>query len=239
MNAGIRAVRKVSGWLLLAGLLSWVPIGAAQAAPITYFFTGGYATLSATFGTSSIALGNVPLTGTQVTFDTAPASLVSFDFDSTGPHVIPMTGVFTGTTITLQNLQVAPGVPYTNFSVTGGPTTYNYTVGAVAVSGDMALSGLIVQPMTPFGFSNPSLSGQIQLGGGGNLSLNGITIGVLAVPAIPNPLNPLLPPLFPGGNVTVKADIVFTGIVPEPGTALLLGSGLALMGAAGRRSRRC
>lgn len=227
--AGVRAAGKTRGWPLLAGLLLLLPVGAAQAAPVTYFFTGGYATISATFGASTIGAATIPLTGTQAVFDTAPAGLVTFDFDSTGPHVIPLTGILTGTSITLSNLQVAPGVPYTNFSVTGGPTTYNFVVGGVDVTGTAALSGLINSGPSPVGFTNPTLAGQIQLGTG-TLALNGITIGVVPVPAFP--------PFFAGGNVTVKADIVFTGIVPEPGTAVLLGAGLAGMGAAGRRSRR-
>ena len=91
-----------------------------------------------------------------------------------------------------------------------------------------ALSGTINSPAAPFSFSNPSLSGQISLGEGGTLALNGITLGVINLPAA----GP-----FPGGPVTIKADLIFTGIVPEPGTALLLGTGLAGLAARGRRSR--
>lgn len=227
MRAGLRAVRAMRGGLLLAGLLSLVSTGAAQAVPLTYSFTGGSAVVSATFGSTTLGSATIPLTGTQVTFDTAPASVVSFAFDAAGPNAIPLTGI-PGTTITLSNVQIAPGVPYTNFSVTGGPSLYNYTVGSVNVSGTAALSGTINSPAAPFSFSNPSLSGQISLGEGGTLALNGITLGVINLPAA----GP-----FPGGPVTIKADLIFTGIVPEPGTALLLGTGLAGLAARGRRSR--
>ena len=230
MRAGILAVREMKGCLLLAGLLFLVPTGAAQAAPITYFFTGGSATVSATFGTTTIGAGSIPLTGTQVTFDAAVPEVVSFSFDSTGPHVIPLTGILTGTSITLSNVQITPGVPFTNFSVTGGPSVFNYTIGTVDVDATAALSGLINAPAAPVGLTNPFITGQLTLGGGGEMQITGITLGSLILP-------PALP-FFPGGEVSIKADIIFTGIVPEPGTALLLGSGIALIGAVGRRGRR-
>src|SRR5690606_13602785 len=74
-----------------------------------------------------------------------------------------------------------------------------------------------------------SLSGQISLGNG-TLSLTGITLGVLNLPAA----GP-----FSGGAVTIKADLVFTGIVPEPGTAALFGAGLLGLAARGRPGRSC
>ena len=55
--------------------------------------------------------------------------------------------------------------------------------------------------------------------------INGITLGVVNLPAHG---------AFPGGPVTFKADLTFTG-TPEPGTALLVGTGLLGMVAAARR----
>lgn len=97
MQAGIRAVRGTRQWLLLAGLVALIPAGAAQALPTTFFFTGGSATVSATFGASPIGNGSIPLDGTQVTFDSAVPEVVSFSFDSAGPHAVPLTGILTGT----------------------------------------------------------------------------------------------------------------------------------------------
>src|SRR5690606_7006864 len=67
MRAGLRAVRAMRGGLLLAGLLSLVSTGAAQAVPLTYSFTGGSAVVSATFGSTTLGSATIPLTGTQVT----------------------------------------------------------------------------------------------------------------------------------------------------------------------------
>jgi autotransporter translocation and assembly factor TamB len=121
-----------------------------------------------------------------------------------------------------------PGGGYTNFSVSGPaspPGTYNYTVGPVGVSGNATFSGTVSGGPFAFNFSNPALSGQVQIGASNTLSLNGITLGAVNLPAHG---------AFPGGVVTFKADLTFTG-TPEPGTALLVGTGLLGMVAAARR----
>lgn len=208
--------------------------GTAQATPVTYYFTTGSATLSATvpvFGT--IGIGSVPLTGTQVTFDTGPpAGLTSFLFTAGPVGPLPLAGIFSGVSVTLSSLSIAPGGGYSS-TATGpspGPGLYNYTASNIAVSGVASLSGLVSTPPTAFGTNNPFLAGQVTVTGGGALALNGITLGTLTIPAIPAIF-------FPGGTATLKADVLFTGIVPEPGTGLLLAAGLAGL-AASRRARR-
>lgn len=207
--------------------------GAASATPVLYSFTSGSATLTATVaGFGTIAVGTIPLTGTQVTFDTGPpAKLNSFLFTAGPVGPLPLAGIFSGVSVTLASLSIAPGGGYTS-SATGPspfPGTYNYTANNVAVSGVASLSGLAVTGPTAFGTSNPFLAGQVVVGGAGTLGLNGITLGTLPIPAIPAIF-------FPGGTATLKADILFTGIVPEPGTGLLLAAGLAGL-AASRRAR--
>jgi hypothetical protein len=77
----------------------------------------------------------------------------------------------------------------------------------------------------PFGFLNPSASGQIYVATGVAIALDGITLGSID----PDGPGPLLP-------IVLKGDFIFNGVVPEPGTAILLGVGLAAVGAR-RRSR--
>lgn len=214
--------------LLVVGAAS-----AAHAIPVTYNFTSGSATLTATVaGFGTIAVGTIPLTGTQVTFDTGPpAKLNSFLFTAGPAGPLPMSGVFSGVSVTLASLSIAPGGGYSS-TATGpspNPGTYIYNASNIAVNGVASLSGLVTTGPTAFGTNNPFLSGQVVVAGGGTLGLNGITLGTLAIPPIPSIF-------FPGGTATLKADVLFTGIVPEPGTALLLASGLAGL-VASRRTR--
>ncbi len=218
----------------IAILLAVGAASTAQAAPVTYNFTSGSATLSATVaGFGTIGVGTIPLTGTQVTFDTGPpAGLTSFLFTAGPADPLPLSGIFSGVSVTLGSLSIAPGGGYSS-TATGPspfPGTYAYNATNIAVSGVASLSGLVTAGPTAFGTNNPFLSGQAVITGGGSLGLNGITLGTLAIPAIPSIF-------FPGGTATLKADVLFTGIVPEPGTALLLASGLAGL-VASRRTRR-
>jgi hypothetical protein len=222
-------MRKMA--IVMATLLSTIgAVSAARATPVTYSFTGGSAKVTATYNSGTIANQTIALTGTQVVFDNAgTGSLLSFQFDragSTGP--LALTGILTGAFINLTNVSILPGTGYTNIANSGGPSTYNYTVGPVNATGSAQFTGTVSTGVLPFSQVNPTLGGQVQLSGPAQLSLNGITLGILNLPASG---------AFPGGAVTLKADLVFTG-VPEPGTALLVGSGLLGIIASTRRRVR-
>jgi hypothetical protein len=197
-----------------------------EAAPIQYTFTSGSATLSLT-GPGNVSLlapaSSIPLTGTQVTVDTAASQVNSFQFDAAGPSNVNGANLLAGSVVTITNLTVTPGGGYNTLSLTGS-NPYNYLVGPVAVSGTYAISGAINVAATPFSSSNPTLAGAFTLGGVTTLSLNGITLGTFA-----------LPPQLGGQNATLKADILFTGVVPVPAAVWLFGSGLGLLGVMRRR----
>jgi hypothetical protein len=206
---------------LVAGLASVLGLTAtAEAAPISYNFTSGTATLTLTAGSSSLLQpgSSVGLTSGQVTFDATALQVNSFQFQDAGPSNANGAGPLLGTTLTVSNLNIVPGAGYSTLAASG-TNPYNYTVGPVAVSGTYSLSGVINQPATPFASVNPFLSGQITLGGVTTLTLTGITLGSFT-----------LPPALGGQTATLKADIVFNGIVPVPAALPLFGSALGLVG---------
>jgi hypothetical protein len=106
----------------------------------------------------------------------------SFQFADAGPTNITGAGALAGTTVTITNLNIIPGVGYTTLSASG-TNPYNFLVGPVAVTGTSSLSGTLVQGPTGFSSGNPSFAGLITLGGVTSLVLNGITLGSIPLPA--------------------------------------------------------
>lgn len=187
-------------------------VGGAFAAPITYTFTGGQATLSLISAAGNLLQpgSTIALTGTQVTFDAAIPELTSFSFDKAGTGNLLGAGLLAGTTLSITNFNVVPGAGYVNNSTTG-TNPYFYNVGPVNVSGTYGLSGAITQLPVLFSTINSFLTGQINTSLG-TLQLNGITLGSFTLPT---------------GIASLKADVLFTGVVPVPAAALLFGSALA------------
>jgi hypothetical protein len=209
----------------LAGLAAEV-----EAAPVTYDFTSGFVTLSADVaGTDLLAAGQqIPLTGSQVSFDSSALQLTSFQFADAGPTTVALTGPLAGISITLNALSVMPdSTTYSTISASG-TDPYNFTVGQIDASGMYSLSGAVTRAATAFSGTNPLLSGEIttsSAGGTDSLELTGITLGVFSVK---------------GQTVTLKGDIVFDGVtpVPLPAAVWLLGSALGFLGVPFMRRRR-
>ncbi len=192
-------------------------MNSTQAAPVTYNFASGQATLSLIYGASNLLQpgSTIALTGTQVTFDAAIPQLTSFQFQRVPAANVLGAGLLLGTTLTISNFNVVPGTGYGDIVPTVGSNPYFYSVGPLDVTGIYSLTGAINQLPTPLAQVNPSLTGQINTSGG-TLGLNGITLGLFAIP-----------PILGGGFATLKADVLFTGVVPVPAAALLFASALA------------
>jgi hypothetical protein len=208
----MRGVRSAALLLASVGIL-FVAAG-AEATPITYNFSSGQAAVSATFGATTLGPVTFPLNGVQVTFDATALTLPSFQFTAgTGPVALP--GVLSGTSLAL-SFDIAPSTTGYSSSASGS-NPYSFTAGPVMVSGSATLSGGITGTKT-LSFTNPTLSGQIQITSGGDLTLNGITLGKITLPAWNS---------FPGGSVTLTTNVTFVGLaVPEPSTGALLAIGL-------------
>jgi hypothetical protein len=210
-------------------LLPW----AAAATPVTYFFTTGSATITATVSGDLVAGPvTVPLTGVSVTVDEAALTLssISLSVGSTGSVAIsPAYLGFTSINIDFASLSATGG------SLTlvdaGPPAEYGYLIGPVTVSGQFdAVNVIPANSLTdsPFGFVNPSASGTVFVDAvAGTLDLDGITLGTLD-------------PDGPGGEdpLVIKGDFFFGGEVPEPGAALLLGTGASAVTVFVRRRLR-
>ncbi len=201
---------------------------AAEATPFAYTYQSGSVTLTATMlGSPVIAPVTLGLTGTHVTVDEGLLTLNSFLFSIGSSGLIPFLaplGLYTGLNIDFASASASGGT--LNLVDPGPPKEYGYFINNVTVAGQIdAVGGPPIINNQPFGFLNPSASGTIFINpGGGNLELDGITIGSITVPGAPAP-------------IVIKGDFVFTG-VPEPGTMLLVGSGLAGFAVLRRRDRR-
>jgi len=133
---------------------------------------------------------------------------------------IPISGFGTYTSLNIDFASLSATAGILSLFDPGSPKGYNYLLSNVAVSGQ--IDAVNTNPIfsvndVPFGFINPSASGQVYVDTGVAIALDGITIGSITVR---------------GQQIVLKADYLFYG-VPEPGTAILLGLGLA--GVAARR----
>ena len=231
-----QALRGALGLAVVTGL-AFAP-QLASASPVTYNFTAGSVTVSVTAGANTLlVVPNLPLTGDHVTFDGAAPALTDIQLEvaAAGPYSLAAPYYAGYDTISVANVVLSPhtgyagpaalqlaGPPVDNYSFAGGPVK----VTGILTASDSTLVNHPLPLVAPFLIVNPVANGTLLVNTvTGNISLLGVTIGV--VPPSGGELYPLV----------IKGDFYFRGLVPEPGTALLLGSGIVGLLAAGRRIR--
>lgn len=238
-----RASTSTFGRLRLAGLAALVAAAAllglpkdSSAAPIVYGFQSGTVTLRAVLDdapvNTNVLAGGSPveilLGGTSVTFDPAAGSFGTL----TGLLLIPaatinldLSGVALDT-VSIENAslinQLGSFAELNEFGQFTIPTVVSADVSGFLTGG------------VPFGPA-PSVSDVSSAAGLLGVTGDALTLGLTGVNIA------RFPQLAGSGpDVIVKADFTFIGVVPEPGTAILLGLGLGGLSAVRRRgdSRR-
>jgi hypothetical protein len=228
MRLALRVALVLSAALLVAPTI-------ASASPITYDFQNGSVTVSVTTGPSTLlVVPNVGLNGDYVTFDDAIPELtdIVLKINAAGPFTL--SAAYAGyDTVSVSSVVLSPMPGYTGPAVlqASGPPVdnYSYSGGPIKVTGLLSASdSTLTNPpiLVPFNIPNPTANGTLFVNTvTGNISLVGVTIGV--VPATGGEPFPLV----------IKGDFFFRGVVPEPGTAILLGAGVVGLLAIGRRVR--
>jgi hypothetical protein len=224
---------RATRWVIAAiGALCLASLPGVSAAT-TFYFTTGSATVTATAGSSTVLSPTVvTINGVFVDFDeSGNGQLVDFDITLPQSATLNLTTPYGGyDEVVIESADLSPGVGFNNLNNQNlGGGIYTFLAGPTDINGVYSASdSTLTNPSmmnVPVPFTDTSyISGTVDVTLG-TLELTGITLTKL-----------------PAGlfgetdDLVVKADITFTGLVPEPGTGLLVGVGVTLM-AIRRRSR--
>jgi hypothetical protein len=229
---------QFNAWSLISAIALLLMATTASAVPTTYLFTSGDIQLSAINTTtgnsviSGVSPVTVPLGGTYVVYDPdlgANGTILDVQFVPLGSFSLdldPLEAELDEITVDNAVIINAPGTggdPDATAAVTGGGSFSLDT----EMSGDV--SGVFPDttpfPSTPFTSLTSGASGSLLLNEATlQLALIGVNIATFGTASNPG-----------SGEIEVKADIFFVStVIPEPGTAVLMG--LGLVGLAGTRN---
>lgn len=213
-------------WVAVASIFL-ICLCATTSSAVVYNFTSGTVQLRATLAgtTTSVLEGTVPvevmLGGSFVDFD----PLLGADGSIVGLQLIPSSSFGLDLDQTL--------VGFDMIQVTGAMLDHAVgATGAVSPAGSFALDTVMSGTITGIGgpplatFVSSTTSDAV-----GSVGISGdtLTLGLFGVN-----LAQFQSLTNPSDIIEVKADFSFTGVVPEPGTAVLLGLGLLGLSARGR-----
>jgi hypothetical protein len=222
------APAQTRGIFAAAALIATLGLASSPANATVYTFTSGTATITATAGATTVMSGTVvSLTGVFVDFDdTGNGTLVDFLITLGPTPLLPLTTPYGGyDQVVIESADISPGIGFTNlFNLDQGGGLYSVLASPLDINGVYSASdsAAITPPVNnvPVPFTDTSaINGTVNIAMG-TLELTGITL--TSLPA----------GLFPGesDDLVVKADIAFTGMVPEPATGMMLSLGLLWMG---------
>jgi len=197
--------------------------GTAVATPVTFYFSSGTAHITATAGATIVVDDTIGLDGVFVTFDPDVPEVVDFAITAPQSDPIMMLSTYGGfDTFVVESASIVPGGSFANFSVSPtGPNTWSFLIGPVDVAGVYSAWNSLGPPPDPVMNLDAPFTGTSFLNGSIDTDL--MTFELLGVT-----LADLLGSNFgETQDLIMKADITWTGAIPEPGTGALLATGLA------------
>ena len=217
------AARRLGG--VLAALVVFGLPSAAAAVPIVYNVAGGTVVISVYAGGtqigSAIAVG---LTG-QLTIDTAGQSLDTIDITLPSNIALNLSQAYGGyDQVTIESANLKDAVGYSSTLLASGPASFTTSGGPLDVVGSWGGIDTVNSPANPpasgipIAYQVPTITAV--LSDSPILTMNSVTLNSLAGPTFGETTD-----LVILANITVNSVVP----VPEPGTALLFGLGLALM----------
>ena len=185
--------------------------GSASAAPVLYQYTSGQATITATAGSTTLAVKTLNLNGIFAEFDESTITLTNFNFQTSPDQWLVLSTFYGGfDQVWINSANVVPGVgygPYVPGSTLPGVGHYQVSVLPVVVNGVYtarnSITNVTLGPAAISYTNATPLNANIDTLAG-TFTLQGVTLGIVPVPGEALP-------------VIVTANLTFQGAqqVPE------------------------